>query len=102
MDNDMFRFSARFGGISRYLLIPVDNVVAIYARENGQGMAFEASNNHEALTAMEEADADASSAAPTLTAVPLGQNTPDDDGDDTEVSPTPPQKGGRPTLTRIK
>lgn len=45
MDNDLIRFSARFGGVSRDLSIPVDNVMAIYARENGQGMAFEASNN---------------------------------------------------------
>ncbi|HXA46672.1 MAG TPA: ClpXP protease specificity-enhancing factor, partial [Burkholderiaceae bacterium] len=41
MDNDLIHFSARFGGVSRDISVPVDNVVAIYARENGQGMAFE-------------------------------------------------------------
>src|SRR3546814_10176484 len=38
MDNDMIRFSARFGGISRALLIPFATVVAIYARENGPAL----------------------------------------------------------------
>jgi stringent starvation protein B len=41
MENDHIRFSARFGGVSRDLYIPVDNVLAIYANENNQGMAFD-------------------------------------------------------------
>ena len=41
MDNDDVRFSARFGGVSHAVIVPIDAVVAIYARENGQGMAFE-------------------------------------------------------------
>ncbi|MFU2485892.1 ClpXP protease specificity-enhancing factor [Thauera sp. WH-1] len=41
MDNDYISFQARFGGAAHSLVIPVVNVVAIYARENGQGMAFE-------------------------------------------------------------
>lgn len=41
MDNTMVRFSARFGGIPHMIEIPVGNVMAIYASENGQGMAFE-------------------------------------------------------------
>ena len=41
MDNDFIHFHARFAGVSREIFVPVDNVVAIYARENGQGMAFE-------------------------------------------------------------
>jgi stringent starvation protein B len=41
MDNDAIRFHARFGGVSREIFVPVDNVMAIYANENGQGMAFE-------------------------------------------------------------
>ncbi|MDO3388328.1 ClpXP protease specificity-enhancing factor [Gilvimarinus sp. SDUM040013] len=35
-------FSARFGGVSRDLFIPVYAVLGIYARENGQGMVFDA------------------------------------------------------------
>ena len=41
MDNDAVRFHARFGGVSREIFVPVNNVMAIYANENGQGMAFE-------------------------------------------------------------
>ncbi|MFT3757399.1 ClpXP protease specificity-enhancing factor [Thauera sp.] len=41
MANDYITFQARFGGVAHSLVIPVANVIAIYARENGQGMAFE-------------------------------------------------------------
>lgn len=41
MANDYISFQARFGGAAHSLVIPVANVIAIYARENGQGMAFE-------------------------------------------------------------
>ena len=40
LGNDFIRFRARFGGAARDIVVPVDHVVAIYARENGQGMAF--------------------------------------------------------------
>ena len=40
LGNDYIEFKARFGGKSRDILVPVGRVVAIYARENGQGMAF--------------------------------------------------------------
>ena len=40
LGNDYIEFKARFGGVSREIRVPVDHVVAIYARENGQGMAF--------------------------------------------------------------
>jgi len=35
-------FTARFSGVKRDIYIPVQAVVAIYAKENGQGMVFEA------------------------------------------------------------
>ena len=35
MDNDAITFRARFNGVSRELYIPVHNVLAIYANENG-------------------------------------------------------------------
>ena len=41
MGNDLISFQARFGGVAHSISIPVDNVVAVYARENGHGMAFE-------------------------------------------------------------
>ena len=42
MNNTAIRFKALFGGVSRDIYIPVENVAAIYASENGQGMGFEA------------------------------------------------------------
>ncbi len=41
IDNDWIQFSARFGGVSHEIAIPVDRVAAIFARENGQGLHFE-------------------------------------------------------------
>lgn len=40
MDNDGVSFNARFGGTPMDVVIPIGAVQAIYARENGQGMAF--------------------------------------------------------------
>ena len=41
MGNDVLTFEGRFGGVAQSLYIPVAAVLAIYARENGQGMSFE-------------------------------------------------------------
>ena len=41
MDNDAIVFSARFGGVSQHLYVPMNAVKGIFARENGQGMFFE-------------------------------------------------------------
>ncbi|RFP08286.1 MULTISPECIES: ClpXP protease specificity-enhancing factor [unclassified Duganella] len=99
MDNDSIRFHARFGGVSREIYVPVNNVMAIYANENGQGMAFEPQAGFAEPVAEEETSAP----APVLAAVPAplqeakseAPSAPDDDNE-------PPKKGGRPTLTRIK
>jgi stringent starvation protein B len=40
LGNEHLEFKARFGGTSRDIFVPIDHVIAIYARENGQGMAF--------------------------------------------------------------
>jgi len=40
LGNETIEFKARFGGSSREIIVPIDHVIAIYARENGQGMAF--------------------------------------------------------------
>jgi stringent starvation protein B len=112
MDNDFVNFNARFGGVSREISVPVDNVVAIYARENGQGMAFEVTKKpaDDTTTVTPIADlpavnpVDAPPAAPTLTSVPAPHNNTADDSSqsDSNDHPDPPKKGGRPTLTRIK
>lgn len=38
--NEFIEFKARFAGIPRDIMVPIGRVMAIYARENGQGMAF--------------------------------------------------------------
>ena len=40
MNNEHIQFKARFGGVPRDIYVPMNRVIAIYARENGQGMAF--------------------------------------------------------------
>ena len=40
LGNDFIEFKARFAGTAREIMVPVTRVIAIYARENGQGMAF--------------------------------------------------------------
>lgn len=40
MGNEWIEFSARFSGKAHKIEVQVANVLAIYARENGQGMAF--------------------------------------------------------------
>ena len=40
LENDWISFQARFGGVPRKIVVPVTHVLAIYARENGQGMSF--------------------------------------------------------------
>jgi stringent starvation protein B len=40
MDNTWLSFSARFGGVSQSIEVPVGNVLAIYAKETGEGMSF--------------------------------------------------------------
>jgi len=41
MNNDAITFSARFGGVSRDIYVPLYAVLGIYARENGQGLFFD-------------------------------------------------------------
>ena len=40
IDNASVSFSARFGGVSYPVVVPISAVLAIYARETGQGMAL--------------------------------------------------------------
>jgi stringent starvation protein B len=87
MGNELIAFQARFGGIAQNISVPVDNVSAIYARENGHGMAFEVS----ALPAGDTGiDADDASVVPDVQA-----QLPDD-------APKPPKGGGRSHLKLVK
>jgi len=44
LGNEFIEFKARFGGKPRDIMVPIHRVMAIYARENGQGMAFPVSD----------------------------------------------------------
>ncbi len=41
ISNDAMAFNGRFGGVATDVFVPVNAVIGIYARENGQGMVFE-------------------------------------------------------------
>jgi len=76
MGNELIAFQARFGGVAQNISVPVGNVSAIYARENGHGMAFELASEHETEAeempelAANPADVVDASAVPDATAEP--------------------------------
>ncbi len=45
MDDEMLTFNARFSGVSHAIIVPMEAVSAIYARENGKGMMFDVEND---------------------------------------------------------
>ncbi|MDG2941414.1 ClpXP protease specificity-enhancing factor [Bisgaard Taxon 10/6] len=49
LGNDAIEFSARFQGIPRNLYIPMGAAIAIYARENGDGVMFEPESIYDEL-----------------------------------------------------
>ena len=109
IDNDFVHFRARFGGVSRDIEVPIDNVSAIYARENGQGMAFDVQRDAAAKAAKTSASKEAAASnqlAPAgpnqLSSVPVSEAPAPRSGQADDEEPEPPKKGGRPTLTRIK
>jgi len=77
--NDGITFQARFGGVARDISVPIGNVVAIYAKENGAGMAF-------------EPESDSAAADTSASALP---------GEPDPEPPTVPP-AGRPKLQRVK
>jgi stringent starvation protein B len=121
LGNEFIEFKARFAGTAREIVVPVGRVIAIYARENGQGMAFPPPVPTMAGgTALAPVS---SSAAPRLPLRDASRGTegdsagkvvhlvPDEltdsgaaapaDADDDSPRP-PPGSGGRPSLKRIK
>lgn len=52
LDNEAVIFSARFGGVSQNLYVPIHAVKGIFARENGQGMFFEVETPSAASTSV--------------------------------------------------
>jgi stringent starvation protein B len=76
LGNDAVSFEGRFAGVPQSLYIPAAAVLAIYARENGQGMVF---------------DLDAPSAG--------DDGGPDDGG---PAGTEPPRPSGRPSVKVVK
>lgn len=81
--NETITCSARFGGVAQALSVPVDAVAAIYAKENGHGMAFEIADRGQHVTA----EADTIDQPPSSTA---------------ENPPPDKPAGPKPHLTRVK
>ncbi|MEN9538683.1 MAG: putative Stringent starvation protein [Pseudomonadota bacterium] len=111
LGNEYIEFKARFAGTAREIMVPVHRVVAIYARENGQGMAFpmgqpgQSANESAPLSAGVQVTPTPPGAEPAkgpkLVAGPTPETPPTD--------PKPPHGpsgapggGGRPALKRIK
>lgn len=77
LGNDDVSFQARFGGKAFPVLVPVRRVQAIYARENGQGMAFDLAEEAAAeSTAMSSSDAKPTESDKVIPAKPAAQNPP--------------------------
>jgi stringent starvation protein B len=103
LGNDFVEFKARFGGVAREIKVPVDHVVAIYARENGQGMAFPvptdgarpgaAPEQQSPVRGLRLATTESEGTAPGPRAEPAAPVDPPD-----PASPS----GGRPSLKRVK
>jgi stringent starvation protein B len=55
MDNNAVGFSARFGGVAQEVYVPMRAIMGLYARENGQGLFFDA--NEYAAEIDDETDA---------------------------------------------
>ncbi len=93
LGNDYIEFKGRFGGVARDIFVPVDRVLAIYARENGQGMAFPmlAASTSES---MEQQSKQEVRQQPGLASVEAVAKSDDE-------TPRPPS-GNRPSLTRVK
>lgn len=90
LGNEFIEFKGRFGGIARDILVPIDHVLAIYARENGQGMAFPM-----LASKADTQEHPAETKSPTLTRVTNATEDP--------LPPVPRSPGNaKPSLTRIK
>jgi len=102
LGNDYIEFKARFAGVARDIMIPVSRVMAIYARESGQGMAFPLEEEPEPAVESSPA-AEGAAAGPAGSAAPTGLSRVESvrtHGDE----PEPPKPGGapRPALKRVK
>jgi stringent starvation protein B len=106
LGNEYLEFKARFGGVAREIVVPVSHVIAIYARENGQGMAFPAPAVSGAgvdaavvsETSAQEPD-DGGPRGPLRSVPNIG---PSSEGEEPDPPTSPGRPGGRPQLKRVK
>ena len=111
LGNEFIEFKARFSGRAREIMVPVAQVMAIYARENGQGMSFPMLHSQALLAESPLASdpvVDAGDAQPnTFSSRPLQlarveKNIQQTQGDDPPTPPRPLSSAGRPSLKRVK
>jgi len=67
LTNEYISFSARFNGVSEDLYCPISALMAIYARENGEGMMFPPEESDNDIT--KPSTADDKPKGPTLTVI---------------------------------
>jgi stringent starvation protein B len=91
MGNETIEFAARFNGVSRDISVPMNAIAGIYARETGQGMAFDVTQ--------EAAAAESANAAAALES---SADDKDDKAAEDDTPPKPPGAGGRPKLQIVK
>lgn len=109
LGNDFVEFKARFGGVPRDIVVPIDHVIAIYARENGQGMAFPAPPSKglppigEVPAGLASFEVRASVRVPGLHAVPRDDVADEISSGSSDSEPQPPDgPSGGPKLRRVK
>ena len=61
LENEFITFSARFGGTSHEIILPIQSVLAVFARENGQGIFFQ---EEETQHPMEQSASDSEDSPP--------------------------------------
>jgi len=104
LGNDFIEFKARFAGTAREIMVPINRVIAIYARENGQGMAFPvpvAGADGGKPSPLSSVPA-AGGAAEEPKVVQLVTPEPAEGVDAPDEEPPRPPAGPRPALKRVK
>jgi stringent starvation protein B len=99
--NEEITFQARFGGRAFPVVVPIERVAAIYASENGEGMAFEVTDAADGVTVVEtrvSQQEDTSAVETPVSGFPSGSET----VSGVPSAPTSDRPSGRPFLTRIK
>jgi stringent starvation protein B len=102
LGNQTIEFRARFGGTAREIVVPVDHVVAIYARENGQGMAFPVPTEGAGGPAEAPSMMKPPSGLPRGLRLASSENGANAETPPVDEPPEPAGPGGRPSLKRIK